>query len=82
MPESTLTEPITQDKFEGFLHKDTSECFWCGAKFKVDKYDMYMEEVGEFWNKSCQQSVLGHPDCTPRGIEDIQLGTDPEWSMA
>lgn len=67
---------------DGFLHKDTSKCYFCNAKFIVDKYEMYEEEVGEFWNKDEQQSVLGHPDCTPLGINAIQQGEDPTWQMA
>lgn len=64
------------------LHKDTSKCYWCEEPFKKDKYDMYTEEVGEFWNKQEEQSVLGHPDCTPMGIDAVINGEDPVWSMA
>lgn len=64
------------------LHKDLSQCYWCGGKFEVDEWDMYTEEVGEFWNKKSQESVLGHPDCTPLGITPIIEGTDPEWELA
>jgi hypothetical protein len=66
----------------GTLQDNIDNCYWCGAKFIKDKHDMYTEEVGEFWNKKHQDSVLGHPDCTPRGIDAIQNNEDPEWSMA
>jgi hypothetical protein len=42
----------------------------------------YAEEVGEFWSETMQDSVLGHPDCTPLGIDAIFMGEDPEWKMA
>lgn len=57
-------------------------CAFCQAILKFDKDDMPLEEIGEFWSKTAQESVLAHPDCTPLGIEAIQEGKDPEWSMA
>lgn len=64
------------------LHKDTSECYFCGSKLQVDKYGDYTEEVGEFWNMNVQQSVLGHPDCTPNGVEAMLMEKDPVWRLA
>jgi hypothetical protein len=69
------------------LHKDISACYWCGEIFKVQKGTqpedgLYTEEVGEFWNKDHQDSVLGHPDCSPMGVEAILSGEDPVWMMA
>ena len=66
---------------------DLSKCYWCGAEFRVEPGSkpgdgLYAEEVGEFWSKSMQDSVLGHPDCTPLGIDAIFNGEDAEWSMA
>lgn len=64
------------------LHKDLSRCYWCGEPFKTDQYGNYTQEVGEFWNRAKQDSVLGHPDCTPMGIDAIFSGEDPVWKMA
>lgn len=61
---------------------DGQICAFCQQGLKKDKQGMYKEEVGEFWSEELQNSVLGHPDCTPRGIDTIQNGQDPEWSMA
>jgi hypothetical protein len=57
-------------------------CAFCNMKLKQDKSGMYEEEVGEFWSKTLQNSVLAHPDCLPNGIDAIFEGKDPEWSMA
>ena len=66
---------------------DLSRCYWCGAQFRykrgtkpADGY--YTEEVGEFWSMTMQDSVLGHPNCTPMGIDAILTEEDPEWRMA
>jgi hypothetical protein len=59
-----------------------STCHFCGGTFRFDKHGMYAEEVGEFWSDKLQDSVVGHPDCTPNGIEAIIMGEDPEWKMA
>jgi hypothetical protein len=67
------------------LHKDLNRCYFCEAEFRMigPKGDQwYAEEVGEFWNKDVQDSVLAHPDCTPFGIDAIFTGEDPVWSMA
>ncbi len=57
-------------------------CHFCGDKFLMDKYDMYREEVGEFWSDALQDSVLAHPDCLPLGIDAVIAGEDPDWKMA
>lgn len=64
------------------LHADTSKCYFCEGAFEKDKYDMYTEEVGEFWNVKAEDSVLAHPDCTPMGIDAIITGEDKEWKLA
>lgn len=64
------------------LHKDLNRCYFCEAEFKLDKYDMHTEEVGEFWNMEKQDSVLAHADCTPLGIDAILTEQDPVWRMA
>ena len=65
------------------LHKDLSECYFCGAKFAKDKYGEFTEEVAELWNKKKQDSVLAHVDCMPVNIEDLQFGAGhEEWAMA
>ncbi len=71
-----------QEQYEKHQPNIESHCFWCHSKFRKDKYDMYTEEVGEFWSDELQNSVLGHPDCTPLGVEAILLGEDPVWKMA
>lgn len=64
-----------------------NQCHFCDEELRDgaggSKGDgLFLEEVGEFWSRTLQKSVLGHPDCTPHGIDAIQEGTDPEWSMA
>jgi hypothetical protein len=60
----------------------TSHCFFCESELKMDGCGMPVEEVGEFWSDALEDSVLGHPDCTPLGIDAIQTGEDPDWKMA
>lgn len=75
----------TVEHKDGALHKDLNDCYFCGGTFRLDKYGDYTEEVAELWNKKYQDTVLCHPDCTPKGIEHIQMnGEDPkeEWCMA
>ena len=62
--------------------ENMNECYFCGAEFLRDKFDDYTEEVGEFWSDKLQDSVLAHPDCTPRGVEAILMGEDPDWKLA
>jgi hypothetical protein len=57
-------------------------CAFCQSGLKMDKDGMYKEEVGEFWSEKLDNSVLGHPDCTPNGIDAIISGEDPDWKMA
>lgn len=64
------------------LHENLDECYFCNERFLRDRYGDYSEEVGEFWHKEKQDTVLGHPDCTPLGIETILMEQDPVWSMA
>lgn len=64
------------------IHIDLSVCYFCGGLFELDEYEMYTEEVGEFWNKQVQESVLAHPDCLPLGIGAVTEGKDPVWTMA
>lgn len=64
---------------------DGGRCAFCLTILRRDKDDGLLPsngEVGEFWSKTLQNSVLAHPDCTPLGIDAIQEGKDPEWSMA
>ena len=62
-------------------------CFFCGDRFvprpgtTVEDED-FVDEYGEFWSEKMQESVLGHPDCIPNGIESIFDGTNTEWKMA
>jgi hypothetical protein len=60
---------------------DTTRCHFCEDKLK--KTDgWYGEEIGEFWSKTMNDTVLAHPDCLPNGIDAVFQQTDPEWSMA
>jgi hypothetical protein len=64
-----------------------TDCYWCGEPFRLERGTMpedglYVEEVGEFWSEEMQDSVLGHPDCTPLGIDAIVRGEDPDWKLA
>jgi hypothetical protein len=68
-------------------HTDLSRCYFCEEKFRLERGTtpadgMYAEEVGEWWSASMQDSVLGHPDCLPGGVETVLMGEDPEWQMA
>lgn len=63
-------------------------CHFCDSQIRVERGSkpedgLYAEEVGEFWSVSMQQSVLGHPDCVPYGIDAVFEG-DPEcdWKLA
>jgi hypothetical protein len=64
-----------------------STCFFCGEKFRLERGStpedgLYTEEVGEWWSEKLQDSVLGHPDCLPMGLDAVLNGDDPEWKMA
>ena len=64
-----------------------STCYFCGEKLRLERGTkiedgMYAEEVGEFWSEKMQDSVLGHPDCVPGGMESVLSGTNEEWLMA
>jgi hypothetical protein len=59
----------------------SKHCWFCEEKLRM-RDGMYLDEVGEFWSERLQDSVLGHPDCTPLGIDAIFNGEDPEWKMA
>lgn len=67
---------------QGALVYDANACAFCQALLKQDKDGMYKEEVGEFWSKTLQDTVMAHPDCLPLGIDNTIMGKDPEWSMA
>lgn len=61
----------------------TDQCHFCQGKLNKDRLGMsYTEEVGEFWSKTLQDSVIAHPDCLPNGIDAVFSQEDPEWSMA
>jgi hypothetical protein len=62
-------------------HEVSKYCFFCESRLDMDGSGMYKEEVGEWWSKTLQNSVLGHPDCLP-DCEAALTGNDPEWSMA
>jgi hypothetical protein len=60
-------------------------CHFCEETIKKDKSGWILEsngEIGEFWSKTLQDSVLAHPDCLPNGADAALTGEDPEWSMA
>lgn len=38
-------------------------CELCGGSIKTDESENYLEEVGEFWDESKQDSVLAHAQC-------------------
>ena len=38
-------------------------CEICQEPLKVDKYEMYLEEVGEFWDPTKNESLLAHAQC-------------------
>jgi len=62
-------------------------CYWCEESFTPHKGTTYedeyfVEEIGEFWSEKLQDSVVGHPDCVPGGIDTIFEGNNPEWKMA
>jgi hypothetical protein len=40
-----------------------NRCELCGEKFVVDKFGLYVDEVGEFWNEKTENSVLAHAQC-------------------
>jgi hypothetical protein len=66
---------------------DHTRCYFGGEPFRYQRGTrpedgLYVEEVGEFWSEELQDTVLAHPDCTPRGIDAIATGQDPDWSMA
>ena len=63
-------------------HEDTNYCYFGGERFLKDRHGEYTEEVAELWSDQLQDTVLAHPDCTPRGIEAILMGEDPDWKMA
>jgi hypothetical protein len=69
------------------LHKDLNRCYFCEALFTFEKGTepedgLYAEQVGEFWNKEKQDSVLAHVDCLPDDADKIILGQHPVWCMA
>lgn len=39
------------------------QCELCDELIKVDKYGNYLEEVGEFWDESKQDSFIAHAQC-------------------
>ena len=55
------------------------QCHFCEEHIDEDDFTT---EIGEFWSRTLQNSVLAHPDCLPNGIDAIFNNTDPEWSMA
>lgn len=63
-------------------------CHFCDSKLRPQRGTklsdgFYNEEVGEWWSKTREISVLGHPDCLPEGCEDtLNPNIDTEWSMA
>lgn len=66
---------------------DLTRCYWCLERFRYEKGTkpedgMYLDEVGEWWSESLQDSVLGHPDCLPMGVDATLQGLDPNWCMA
>jgi hypothetical protein len=66
---------------------DLTRCYWCGSPFLLERgsspHDgLYVKEVGEFFSPTLNDSVLGHPYCTPLGIDAIISGDDPERVMA
>lgn len=68
------------------LHKNLNNCYFCEAPFRLEKGTkpedgLYAEEVGEWWNKDVQDSVLAHVDCLP-DADAILAGTHPVWCMA
>jgi hypothetical protein len=74
-----------QQRYEAHKPKMLTHCFFGGEAFIFDgdpEDGLYAEEVGEFWSDELNDSVLAHPDCTPRGITAILEGADPDWKMA
>jgi hypothetical protein len=76
MPE-TLQERYDKRTADWITH----HCFFCEEKLPMVG-GFYKQEVGEFWSEELGNSVLGHPDCTPNGIDAIFNGEDPDWKMA
>jgi hypothetical protein len=54
-------------------------CHFCEETVDPDDFET---EVGEFWSRTKEDTILAHPDCLPLGIDAVFDGTDPEWCMA
>lgn len=44
-------------------YSQPTECGLCGEEFDIDEHDMYLDEVGEFWDATKNTSVLAHAQC-------------------
>jgi hypothetical protein len=43
-------------------HQPT-ECEICEEELEIDEHDMYLDEVGEFWDTTKNTGVLAHAQC-------------------